>query len=131
LGTDLIAATVACCLSAPAPRGSAAGAPERHRREFRRQRGARPQSAAGGTPAEQSDHRLPLVAGAAVDGRLEPEGAPSYEKGAGDAGAGGIEIWRFAPTQAGEGTLRLEYRRLWEADAAPARVVSYKVTVRE
>lgn len=62
---------------------------------------------------------------------LEPEGAPTYEKGAGDAGAGGTEIWRFAPTQAGEGTLRLEYRRLWEADAAPARVVSYKVTVRE
>jgi inhibitor of cysteine peptidase len=62
---------------------------------------------------------------------LEPEGAPTYEKGAGAAGAGGTETWRFAPTQAGEGTLRLEYRRLWEADAAPARVVSYKVTVRE
>jgi inhibitor of cysteine peptidase len=62
---------------------------------------------------------------------LEPEGAPTYEKGAGAAGAGGTETWRFAPTQAGEGTLRLEYRRLWEADAAPARVVSYKVTVHE
>ena len=62
---------------------------------------------------------------------LEPEGAPTYEKGAGDAGAGGTETWRFAPTKAGEGTLRLEYRRLWETDAAPARVVSYKVTVRE
>jgi inhibitor of cysteine peptidase len=62
---------------------------------------------------------------------LEPEGAPTYEKGAGAAGAGGTETWRFAPTQAGEGTLRLEYRRLWETDAAPARVVSYKVTVRE
>jgi inhibitor of cysteine peptidase len=62
---------------------------------------------------------------------LQPEGAPTYEKGAVDAGAGGTEIWRFAPTQAGEGTLRLEYRRLWEADVAPARVVSYKVTVRE
>ena len=62
---------------------------------------------------------------------LEPEGAPTYEKGADAAGAGGTETWRFAPIQAGEGTLRLEYRRLWEADAAPARVVSYKVTVRE
>ena len=62
---------------------------------------------------------------------LEPEGAPTYEKGAGAEGASGTETWRFAPTQAGEGTLRLEYRRLWEADAAPARVVSYKVTVRE
>lgn len=62
---------------------------------------------------------------------LEPEGAPIYEKGAGAAGAGGTETWRFAPTQAGEGTLRLEYRRLWEADAAPARVVSFKVTVHE
>ena len=49
----------------------------------------------------------------------------------GAAGAGGTETWRFAPTQAGEGTLRLEYRRLWEADAAPARVVSIKVTVHE
>jgi len=62
---------------------------------------------------------------------LEPEGAPTYEKGAGAEGASGTETWRFAPTQAGEGTLRLEYRRLWEADTAPARVVSYKVTVRE
>jgi inhibitor of cysteine peptidase len=62
---------------------------------------------------------------------LEPEGAPTHEKGAGAEGASGTETWRFAPTQAGEGTLRLEYRRLWEADTAPARVVSYKVTVRE
>jgi inhibitor of cysteine peptidase len=62
---------------------------------------------------------------------VEPEGAPTYEKGAGAEGASGTETWRFAPTQAGEGTLRLEYRRLWEADTAPARVVSYKVTVRE
>lgn len=62
---------------------------------------------------------------------LEPEGAPTFEKGTGAAGAGGTETWRFAPTQAGEGTLRLEYRRLWEADAAPARVVSIKVTVHE
>jgi inhibitor of cysteine peptidase len=62
---------------------------------------------------------------------LEPEGAPTYEKGAGAEGASGTETWRFAPTQAGEGTLRLGYRRLWEADTAPARVVSYKVTVRE
>jgi inhibitor of cysteine peptidase len=62
---------------------------------------------------------------------VEPEGAPTYEKGAGAEGASGTETWRFAPTQAGEGTLRLEYRRLWEANTAPARVVSYKVTVRE
>jgi inhibitor of cysteine peptidase len=62
---------------------------------------------------------------------LEPEGAPTHEKGAGAEGASGTETWRFAPTQAGEGTLRLEYRRLWEADTAPARVVSYKITVRE
>jgi inhibitor of cysteine peptidase len=62
---------------------------------------------------------------------LEPEGAPTHEKGAGAEGASGTKTWRFAPTQAGEGTLRLEYRRLWEADTAPARVVSYKVTVRE
>lgn len=65
-------------------------------------------------------------------GVLEPDGAPTYEKGAsGDAGAGGTEIWKFVPTKAGEETLRLEYRRLWETDAAPARVVTYKVTVSE
>jgi len=62
---------------------------------------------------------------------LEPEGAPTFEKSTGAAGAGGTETWRFAPTQAGEGTLRLEYRRLWEVDTAPARVVSIKVTVHE
>ena len=62
---------------------------------------------------------------------LEPEGAPTFEKGTGAAGANGTETWRFAPTQAGEGTLRLEYRRLWEVDTAPARVVSIKVTVHE
>jgi inhibitor of cysteine peptidase len=67
-------------------------------------------------------------------GVLEPDGAPTYEPGspgAGTAGAGGTETWKFVPTRAGEETLRLEYRRLWETDAAPARVVSYKVTVRE
>jgi inhibitor of cysteine peptidase len=65
-------------------------------------------------------------------GVLEPEGAPTFERGPdASAGAAGTEIWKFVPTKAGEETLRLEYRRLWEADAAPARVVSYKVTVRE
>jgi inhibitor of cysteine peptidase len=67
-------------------------------------------------------------------GVLEPDGAPTYEQGStGSAttGAGGTETWKFVPTRAGEETLRLEYRRLWETDAAPARVVSYKVTVRE
>jgi inhibitor of cysteine peptidase len=65
-------------------------------------------------------------------GILEPEGAPTFERtGAGDAGAGGTETWRFVPLKAGEETLRLEYRRLWETDAPPARVVSYKVTVTE
>jgi len=113
--------------------GSAAGAPERHRREF--------PAAAWRSPAisklvvrlpsnPTTGYRWSLAQQSTAV--LEPEGAPSYEKGAGDAGAGGIEIWRFAPTQAGEGTLRLEYRRLWEADAAPrAGSSSYKVTVRE
>ena len=64
-------------------------------------------------------------------GVLEPDGAPVYEKGGGDAGAGGTETWKFVPTKAGEETLRLEYRRLWETDAPPARVVSYKVTVKD
>lgn len=67
-------------------------------------------------------------------GVLEPDGAPTYEQGStgsGTASAGGTETWKFVPTRAGEETLRLEYRRLWETDAAPARVVSYKVTVRE
>ena len=64
-------------------------------------------------------------------GVLEPDGAPTYEQGSGGAGAGGTETWKFVPIKAGEETLRLEYRRLWETDAAPARVVSYKVTVQD
>ena len=64
-------------------------------------------------------------------GVLEPDGAPTYEQGSGGAGSGGTETWKFVPTKAGEETLRLEYRRLWETDAAPARVVSYKVTVHD
>jgi inhibitor of cysteine peptidase len=64
-------------------------------------------------------------------GLLEPDGAPTYEQGSGGAGGGGTETWKFVPTKAGEETLRLEYRRLWETDAAPARVVSYKVTVHD
>jgi inhibitor of cysteine peptidase len=64
-------------------------------------------------------------------GVLEPDGAPVYEKGGGDAGAGGTETWKFVPAKAGEETLRMEYRRLWETDVPPARAVSYKVTVKD
>ena len=45
-------------------------------------------------------------------------------------GAGGQEVWKFKARSAGTTPLRLEYRRPWEKDAAPARVFEVTVTVR-
>lgn len=56
-------------------------------------------------------------------------------------GGGGTEEWRFAAVLEGgspsaaaghgerEGTLRMSYRRPWEADAAPARTYSATVSI--
>jgi inhibitor of cysteine peptidase len=64
---------------------------------------------------------------------LKLEGLPSFERypgGAGAVGAPGIEIWRFSLARKGQQILRFDYRLPWEADAPPARQLSFTVTVR-
>jgi len=64
---------------------------------------------------------------------LAPAGTPAFEPDAnaqGRVGAGGIEAWRFHAIAAGRGTLRFEYRRPWEKDAAPASTATVGVEVR-
>jgi len=45
-------------------------------------------------------------------------------------GAGGTEVCTFTAGAAGQQTLQLEYKRSWEAGVAPAKSVSYNVTVK-
>src|SRR5262245_19640457 len=45
-------------------------------------------------------------------------------------GAGGTESWSFTAQQGGEQELRFEYRRAWEREVAPPKVVSYTIRVR-
>lgn len=49
----------------------------------------------------------------------------------GTVGAGGVESWRFLASGVGHATLRFEYRRPWEKDAAAAGTASFEVTVRD
>lgn len=46
------------------------------------------------------------------------------------AGSGGRTRYRFTAQRAGDAALRFDYRRPWEADAPPARTVSYVFVVR-
>lgn len=64
---------------------------------------------------------------------LAQQGKPDYVTDATlerKIGVGGTEIWRLKAVKTGQQTLRFEYRRPWERDAAPAKTVSYLVTVR-
>lgn len=64
---------------------------------------------------------------------LAPVGAATFEPDAnaqGRVGAGGIETWRFRAIALGRDTLRFEYRRSWEKDAAPASAATVDVEVR-
>ena len=60
---------------------------------------------------------------------LQLEALPAFERSAGTVGAG-IEIWRFTLARKGQQILRFDYRLPWEADAPPARQLSFIVTVR-
>ncbi|MBN1192370.1 MAG: protease inhibitor I42 family protein [Coriobacteriia bacterium] len=62
---------------------------------------------------------------------LEQSGEPEYEsKGMpGMMGAPGEETWRFTASEAGEGTLLLEYRRSWETEQDPAQTFEVEVNV--
>jgi inhibitor of cysteine peptidase len=65
-------------------------------------------------------------------GILQRDGEPVYQEQPSPAGvgAGGTEIWRFRAVKVGGQTLRFEYARPWETNAAPARVLSYEVVVK-
>ena len=66
-------------------------------------------------------------------GVLEQEGDAVYTEPAanqGKVGAGGYETLRFKALKAGEGTLKLEYRRPWEKDAAPEKEFTVQVVVK-
>ncbi|MEI9977500.1 MAG: protease inhibitor I42 family protein [Edaphobacter sp.] len=58
-------------------------------------------------------------------------GAAAYEEkpAGGKTGVGGVEIWKFKAVQAGKQSLRFEYRRPWEKNAAAAKTVTFNVTV--
>jgi predicted secreted protein len=63
------------------------------------------------------------------DGALRAIGEPTYTPG-GSVGAGGVETWSFLAAQRGRQELRFEYRRPWEAAAAPAKSLTYEIAVR-
>jgi inhibitor of cysteine peptidase len=44
-------------------------------------------------------------------------------------GGGGTETWTFRATKEGRETLRLEYARPWEKDAAPVQTIVFKLVV--
>jgi predicted secreted protein len=44
-------------------------------------------------------------------------------------GAGGINIFRFRAEQPGNAMLEFAYSRVWEKEAAPAKVLRYEVIV--
>lgn len=45
-------------------------------------------------------------------------------------GSGGTQTWRFRAASAGQGELRLDYRRAWEKGTAPAQTVRWQIQVR-
>ena len=61
---------------------------------------------------------------------LEQSGEPFHAAESSMRGAGGGEYWSFMPVRAGKQELRFEYRRPWERDKPPARVLGYTVIVR-
>jgi inhibitor of cysteine peptidase len=71
------------------------------------------------------------IAAPAANPVLMRQGAAKYEEHAsgGKAGVGGVEIWRFKAVKAGKQGLSFEYRRPWEKNTPPAKVVTYSVMV--
>jgi inhibitor of cysteine peptidase len=60
------------------------------------------------------------------------QGEPTFVRDASTdkLGAGGAEAWSFTAQQSGEQELRFEYRRAWEREQSPAKVVTYAIRVR-
>jgi inhibitor of cysteine peptidase len=44
-------------------------------------------------------------------------------------GVPGLSVWTLHAERGGSETLRFEYRRPWETDSEPARILSYRITV--
>ena len=111
-----------------------------------------PQTTQGVTVVnEQTGGQVSLKVGAVLEVRLEAnhttgyswtaapvanpvlvrQGAAKYEERAagGKAGVGGVEIWRFKAMRAGKEGLQFEYRRPWEKNTPPAKIVAFSVTV--
>jgi inhibitor of cysteine peptidase len=67
----------------------------------------------------------------AVNPVLMRQGRTVYQEHGtgGTVGAGGVEVWRFKAMKAGKQGLQFEYRRPWEKDSPPAKVVTFTVTV--
>ena len=100
---------------------------------------------------EQTGQQVSLKVGAVLEVRLEAnhttgyswiaapaanpvlmrQGAARSEEHAsgGKAGVGGVEIWRFKAVKAGKQGLQFDYRRPWERNTPPAKVVTFAVTV--
>ncbi|UHQ24463.1 protease inhibitor I42 family protein [Lysobacter sp. 5GHs7-4] len=72
-----------------------------------------------------------IVDTAAAAGTIEQAGEPSMALShPGAVGGGGTQTWRFRAVAAGQGELRMDYRRAWEKDVPPVRSVSWKIEVR-
>ena len=66
-------------------------------------------------------------------GVLEQDGEAVYtqpERNQGLVGAGGVETLRFKAVKAGDGALKLAYRRPWEKDTLPAEEFTVNVVVK-
>lgn len=71
------------------------------------------------------------IAAPAANPVLVRQGAARYDEHAsgGKAGVGGVEIWRFKAVKAGKQGLQFDYRRPWEKNTPPAKIVTFAVTV--
>jgi inhibitor of cysteine peptidase len=61
---------------------------------------------------------------------LSQEGEVEFEPQSDLVGAGGIETFRFKALAPGEGTLQLNYHRIWEEGVNPLEVFSITVSVK-
>lgn len=74
-----------------------------------------------------------LPAGEVAQGTIQPLHPESrYDQkidGIYSMGVGAIEVWEFKAIRAGEGVLRLEYRRPFEKGIDPLRIVEFPLSV--
>jgi predicted secreted protein len=61
---------------------------------------------------------------------LEEVGDPEVKPASGAIGAGGTIVLKFSAVQAGQATLKLEYKRIWEKDVPAAETFEVNVVVK-